>query len=321
MCLRFLAIGFVLVLNGYSVARAQSNNMKTHIYKQVGALDIKADIYSLSGDAVSPAVIWIHGGALINGNREGVIESFRDQLIARGCTFVSIDYRLAPETKLPQIHEDVVDAVRWVREVGPTKFGIDASRVAVAGGSAGGYLTLVCGYRVQPPPQALVSVSGYGDLIGSWYSQPSKHVRHNSMKATPEKAIAQVTGNPIADSRDRKGDGRLFYQYCRQTGLWPKLVTGWDPTTESEKFFPYMPLRNVSPKYPPTLLIHGDADTDVPFEQSTLMQQVLVQSGVENQLIRLAGGEHGLAANTAEKVSQTIDSAVGFILSKLKTRD
>ena len=51
---------------------------------------------------------------------------------------VSIDYRLAPETKLPAIVEDVQDACRWVRERGPKLFRIAPERLAVMGGSAGG---------------------------------------------------------------------------------------------------------------------------------------------------------------------------------------
>ena len=53
------------------------------------------------------------------------------------------------------------------------------SSVAVSGGSAGGYLTLVTGYRVKPWPKALVAFWGYGDLVGPWYSEPSPHPRHH----------------------------------------------------------------------------------------------------------------------------------------------
>ena len=75
-------------------------------------------------------------------------------------------------------------------------------------------------------------------------------------------------GPAVADARERKGDGGIFYNYCRQSGLWPKAVSGWDPRKESEKFFPFMPVKNVTREYPPTVLIHGTADTDVPLEQS-----------------------------------------------------
>ena len=58
--------------------------------------------------------------------------------------------------------------------------------MAVPGGSAGGYLTLATGFRVNPPPTVLVALFGYGDLIGDWYSKPSPHPRHQNPKMTEE---------------------------------------------------------------------------------------------------------------------------------------
>ena len=117
----------------------------------------------------------------------------------------------------------------------------------------------------------LVSFWGYGDLVGDWYSQPSKHARHHRIKLTDAEARAQVSGAPISDARDRHGNGGAFYQYCRQRGIWPQEVSGWDPHTQTEKFYPFMPVKNVTADYPPTLLIHGTIDTDVPHEQSVMM--------------------------------------------------
>ena len=204
-----------------------------------------------------PVVVWIHGGALINGNREGISQRLKDATLKAGHVLVSIDYRLAPETQLPGIIADVEDALKWVHDEGPKLFHADPDRVAVVGGSAGGYLTLAAGYRARPRPVALVAFWGYGDLVGPWYSRPSPHPRHNKPKVSREKALEQVRGAPIADARDRKGDGRAFYLYCRQTGAWPKAVTGWDPDKEADKFAPFMPLKNVTRDYPPTLLVHG----------------------------------------------------------------
>ena len=80
---------------------------------------------------------------------------------------------------------------------------IDPNRIVVTGGSAGGYLTLVTGYRVNPRPRALVAFWGYGDLVGDWYSRPSPHARHHTAKLTREEAFKQVSGPPVSDSRDQ----------------------------------------------------------------------------------------------------------------------
>jgi acetyl esterase/lipase len=285
------------------------------VYKTVGDLDIHADVYSPPGEARRPVAVWIHGGALINGHRESVPERLKAPLLDAGFAIVSIDYRLAPETKLPAILEDVEDAFRWIRSRGPELFGADPERIVALGGSAGGYLTLATGYRVEPPPNALVAFWGYGDLIGAWYSEPSPHERHQGVKMTEEEALAQVSGPPVADSRERKGNGGAFYQHCRQKGTWPRAVSGgWDPRTEAEKFAPYMPVRNVTSAYPPTMLIHGTADTDVPYEQSTMMAAQFQEHGVEHQLITIPNAEHGLSGGDPELVEGAYEAALRFVV-------
>ena len=290
---------------------------QTHTYKKVDTLSIKADVYREDDRKKRPVVVWIHGGALIMGNREGVSKRLKDAVLKAGYVLVSIDYRLAPETQLPGVIADVEDAIKWVHEKGPKLFHADPDRIAVAGGSAGGYLTLVTGHRAKPRPVALVSFWGYGDLVGSWYSEPSPHPRHNKPKVSREEALAQVKGPPISDSRDRKGDGGKFYLYCRQTGSWPKAVSGWDPKKEAKKFDPFMPVKNVTRDYPPTLLIHGEEDTDVPYEQSVLMAAELKRNGVKHRLIGVAGAEHGLPGGDKKKVDEAYEAAFRFLREHL----
>jgi acetyl esterase/lipase len=292
---------------------------RTHIYKNVSDLQIKADSYRFDNRPARPVVVWIHGGALINGHRESVPAWLMTACRENSYVLVSLDYRLAPESQLPEIISDIEDAFRWIREQGPNLLQADARRIGVVGGSAGGYLTLTAGFRVEPRPTVLVSLWGYGDLIGPWYSQPSPHPRHHTVKMTREEALEQVAGPPISDSRDRKGNGGAFYQYCRQQGLWPRAVSGWDPHTESEKFAPFMPLKNVSPSYPPTLLIHGDKDTDVPYEQSQLMAAELKRHKVEYELIRVEGAEHGLAGADQEIIRAAYHSATEFLRKHLNS--
>lgn len=294
--------------------------VETVIYKTVGNLEIKADVHRADDDVIRPVVVWIHGGALINGHREGISRRVRAMMLREGYALVSIDYRLAPETKLPAIVEDVEDAFRWLRKEGRRQFRLDTSRIAVMGGSAGGYLTLAAGHRVKPRPAVLVSFWGYGDLVGPWYSRPSEHPRHHRTKLTSEDAYAQVSGPPIADSRDRPGNGGAFYQFCRQKGLWPKAVSGWDPDREAEKFYPYMPVKNVTAEYPPTLLIHGTEDTDVPYEQSAMMARQLKEHGVQHRLITIPDGEHGLGGGDPDRIDQAYRSAVEFVKQHLKQK-
>jgi acetyl esterase/lipase len=292
---------------------ADTFEKQTVVYKEVGPLGIKADVYYYGDARVRPVLVSLHGGALIMGHRESLTGPVKNFALTNGYALVSFDYRLAPETKLPAIIEDIEDAFRWLRREGPKRFHIDPERIAVTGGSAGGYLTLVTGHRVQPPPRVLLAYFGYGDLIGDWYSTPSPHPRHNQRKINAEEAQQQISGPAVADARERKGDGGIFYNFCRQTGQWPKAVSGWDPRGESEKFYPFMPVKNVTSTYPPTVLIHGTADTDVPFEQSQLMAQELKKHGVPFQFYEIAGAEHGLAGGNREEIEQAQRKAFEFV--------
>jgi acetyl esterase/lipase len=240
---------------------------------------------------------------------------------AEGYALVSLDYRLAPEVKLPDIIADIEDAFRWLREKGPTLLHIDADRLAVTGGSAGGYLTLMAGLRVQPRPRALVAYWGYGDVDGDWYTKPSAHYRKQPLvsEADARKGVggAVITGSePKLDMRAR---GR-FYLYLRQNGLWTKEVTGFDPETERTKLDLYCPVRNVTPQYPPTMLVHGTEDTDVPYDLSATMAKELERHKVRHDLVTVRGAGHGLAGGDRKLIDEAHAKALAFVRAKLSAR-
>lgn len=303
--------GTPLLQFGVNAYRPRPIHRSTHTYKQVGGLEIKADVHRLDDREVRPVVVWIHGGALIMGSRNR-IDRYLQQLVDDGAVVVSIDYRLAPETKLPAIIEDIEDVFKWIRARGPELFQADPKRIGVWGGSAGGYLTLTTGFRVQPRPQVLVSFYGYGDLIGDWYSQPSPHARHRTIQMSEAEVRAEVSGPPLANASDRKRNGGAFYQFSRRQGSWPREVSGWDPRREAEKFNPFMPIKNVSAQFPPTMLLHGTADTDVPYEQSVMMAAELKKHGVPHEFITLQGGEHGFGGADPNQIEAAHQAAIAF---------
>jgi acetyl esterase/lipase len=267
------------------------NDMTTVVYKTVGDLDIKADVYPVISAKPAPVLVLIHGGALMMGSRTGIRPALHFLCACAGFAQVSIDYRLAPETKLPAIIEDLQDAFRWVRGDGARRFYFDPERVGVIGWSAGGYLTLMSGCCVEPRPQALVSYYGYGDIAGPWYSEPDPHYCKQPL-VSRDAALAAVGAAPITDPPP--GNDRFqFYLYCRQNGSWPNEVMGIDPHAQPRAFDPYCPVRNVTKDYPRTLLFHGTNDTDVPHQQSVDMAAALAQAGVFHDLVSISGGGHG----------------------------
>jgi acetyl esterase/lipase len=246
------------------------------------------------------------------GDRGGIDRRLKPLLLKSGYAIVSIDYRLAPETRLPAIIDDLRDAWTWLHSEGPNLFNVDTRRVAVAGGSAGGYLTLMSGFCVKPRPAALVSFWGYGDIAGDWYIKPSTFYRQQPL-VSKEDAWKDVSGPPVTDrNRPGRGAGR-FYLYCRQQGLWTTNVAGIDPQTQDAALTPYCPVRNVTKEYPPTLLIHGTRDTDVPFEQSVQMDKELTRIGVEHQLILVPNAGHGLPGGDPKKIAAAYETARDFV--------
>jgi acetyl esterase/lipase len=308
--------GAVFLAVGHVAAAEPGFVKKTHAYKAVGTVEIQADVYRPDDAQVRPVVVWLHGGALINGSRSSVPRELLDLCRTDGFVLVSFDYRLAPEVKLPTIIEDLQDAFRWLRNQGPNLFHADADRVVVTGGSAGGYLTLMTGFCTTSRPRALVAYWGYGDVDGDWYTKPSEFYRKQVPLVDKEEAIkavgAKVMTGTEGGSDEQKARGR-YYHYLRQNGLWTVEVTGIDANKEPRKLDPYCPIRNVSAAYPPTLLVHGTDDTDVPYELSVAMANELSRQNVSHELVTVKGAGHGLSGGDKKLVEEAHEKALGFI--------
>src|SRR5262249_41176660 len=292
-------------------ARGAEIRRETFTYKTAGDCAIRANVVRPDTRDPLPVAVWIHGGALIMGDRRGIDRTLRDELVNAGYALVSIDYRLAPETKLPAILDDVRDAFAWIRSEGPKAFGARPERLVVLGGSAGGYLTLCTGFLVEPRPAALVSFWGYGDIAGAWYSRPDAFYRRQAL--VDESQARAVVGTTVIAEPPPGNQRSRFYLYCRQNGLWPREVAGHDPDADPKAFDRFCPVRNVTPHYPTTMLIHGTADTDVPYEQSVLMDRELARHGVTHELISVPGGGHGLGNVDRARVAEINRRAVAFV--------
>jgi acetyl esterase len=95
-------------------------------------------IYRPAG-ASRAALVYFHGGGWVLGSLEGSDGSCRALANRARVVVISVDYRLAPETKFPGAVEDAYASVRWVADHA-SELGIDAARIAVGGSSAGGNL-------------------------------------------------------------------------------------------------------------------------------------------------------------------------------------
>lgn len=187
-----------------------TNNVATYMYKETDKCSLYLDFYS-SNTKNSPVIVYIHGGALILGSRKDIIPEQVELYNKEGYSVISLDYRLAPETKLEYIVEDVRDALAWIREKGQDILGIDSSKVVLVGSSAGAYLGLLSG-TFEHKPNAIVSFYGYGDILADWYGKPSEYYCKMPL-VTKEEAYSVIGDKAITQgSRERF----LYYLYCRQ---------------------------------------------------------------------------------------------------------
>jgi dipeptidyl aminopeptidase/acylaminoacyl peptidase len=131
---------------------------------------------------------------------------------------------------------------------------------------------------------------GYGDILGDWSAKPDAH--YSQGPAVTDDDAHAVVGKAGTITEAKHAERWPFYLFCRQRGLWPREVSGHDPRLERAWFEPFCPVLQVDRGYPPTLLLHGDEDTDVPFAQSVLMDERLTQNHVPHTLLRMPGYGH-----------------------------
>jgi len=101
--------------------------------------DIRARLWAPTSDAGLPVLLYLHGGGFVIGSIETCESMCRQLALQSGAAVVAIDYRLAPEHKYPAGLQDSWAALQWLVEHGAS-LGLDPSRIAVGGDSAGGTL-------------------------------------------------------------------------------------------------------------------------------------------------------------------------------------
>jgi acetyl esterase/lipase len=185
-----------------------------------------------------------------------------------------VGYRFSQEAKFPaQIH-DCKAAVRWLR-ANAEKYNLDTNRFAAWGASAGGHLVALLGtsggvgdlegmindLHASSRVQAVVDWFGPTDFLH--IGEPESDLRHNA----PDSPESRLIGGTLLEHKDLAAKAS--------------------------------PITYVSKNAPPFLIMHGDTDRTVPFEQSERFYEALKKAGVDATLVPMKGAGHGFGGPKA----------------------
>jgi acetyl esterase/lipase len=219
-------------------------------------LDFYRPAGTAAGGSPRPCVIVIHGGSWLHGNRldDGTKRWLNDWLAGLGYAVASIDYRLSPQFKWPAQRDDLLAAIRFLRQHAAA-LGIDADRLVLLGRSAGGQMATAPAYaEVIPGVRGIVDIYGPTDFFRTW----------------------EVATRPRS----------LDHRYNLE------LFLGGSPETHRAAYQSASGAMLVTAHAPPTLILHGGLDINVFVEQAEVLDRKLAAAGVPHALVVLPWAGH-----------------------------
>lgn len=217
------------------------------------------DLYEPAGaSGPAPVVLMIHGGGWDSGDRTQL--AFLNHWIARrGYAVAAISYRLAPSYRWPAQRDDVLAALTWIKAHG-AQHRIDATRIVLAGRSAGGQIAQVVAYTAGDPAiRGVIGLYAPSDLHFGY-----AHAREDDVLRSPQ----------------------LMRQFL-----------GGTPETARAAYDSASAYLHVGRGCPPTLLLHGENDTLVWYRHSVRLAERLAEHGVPRALVSLPWATHAFEYN------------------------
>lgn len=246
--------------------------------------DLKMDIiYPEDKTKKYPCVVWICGGAWIRLDRSAHT-AYLSELARSGFVVASVEYRTSNEGCFPIQLQDVKAGIRYLRALSD-RYHIDPARIGVMGESAGGYLTAMA---------ALVDDPAFD--VGAFTDFSSK-----VQAACPWYPPADVTGF-------------VYPSPLEAAASMESLLFGKNVALHKEEALKICPISYVTKDAPPFLIIHGDNDHTVPFEQGEILHDKLEAAGADVKLLILEGADHADMPFFQEELWQRI---IGFFQAKL----
>ena len=227
--------------------------------------DLMLDLFLPEKVSNPPLVVFIHGGGWQNGSYKGCKMKW---LTDEGFAVASIGYRLTDEAVFPaQIH-DCKAAVRWLRSRASI-YGFDASRIAVAGTSAGGHLAALMGTSGDVP-----------ELEGS--------VGNDSHVSSRVQAVVDFYGATDFVLRSKTQPHR-----ANEPGSVVHKLLGGGADKKIELAKLASAVTHISSDDPPMLVLHGERDKTVLIDQSERIEAAYREAGLDIEFRRLPEAGHG----------------------------
>lgn len=240
----------------------------------------KLDVYlPEKGARPFPVIVSIHGGAFMFGDKRDMQAFPMLEGLNRGYAVVSINYRMSGEAIFPALVHDMKAAIRWIRATSEELM-FDANRIAVWGGSAGGYLAAMAGVSFGIPELEDLSL-GNPDQGSSVQAVIDWFGPTNFLKMDEQTHAAGFTPAPdLAHNAEHSPESLLM---GAKITLIPEQVKAANPETY------------INASAPPFLIQHGTYDDIVPCLQSVYFAEKLAAIlGSERVTIDLLeGAQHG----------------------------
>jgi acetyl esterase/lipase len=225
-------------------------------------MSLKLDLYSPKDRAKPvPAVIFIHGGAWKGGYRQ-MYHFYCTKFAEHGYIAATISYRLTSDAPFPAAVEDAKCAVRWLRANAET-LGVNPDAIGVAGGSAGGHLSMMVGYSSDTPE--LEGKGGHGDFSSRVQAVVDLYgpTDLTTEAARSERDVIRFLGDKTMDE-------------------------------EPELYRLASPITHVTKDDPPTLILHGSIDDTVTIDHAERLADALKKNDVEHVFDRVEGWPHAM---------------------------
>lgn len=265
-------------------AFAQDNYTRTEdvIYGRKHGLAMTMDVFAPKDKdkANGKGVIWCVSGGWFSAKPGGIGPG--QEFVNRGYTVFAVTHGSQPKFTIPEVLEDMHRAVRFIR-ANAAKYNVDPDKLGIAGGSAGGHLSLMQGCAPKEGnPKAVDPVERQSSKVAAvaCFYPPTDFLNYGKEGQT-------ALGDGIL-----KGFRPPFDFWEREKGT-NKLVVIADEERRKEIGKQISPAYHVSKDSAPALIIHGDADTLVPIQQAELIIAKLKEHKVPCELAVRKGAGHG----------------------------